>query len=212
MSQVPDSFYAAVLAAISAPVTHVTLACCHAWQACEGGDAANNPWNTTMPDDGTTDYNSAGVKNYPSEGVGVHATVKTLQLGYYDHVRLALQTQDVAGFGAAVDASPWGTHGVADYLAAHPVDTAAPAAATTTTDSLARLPLVREGAGMPPKAPNHTVAVLQGLLLAAGYSLQVDGRFGPSTDSCVRAFQTAQHLTVDGIAGPHTFGRLLGVS
>jgi hypothetical protein len=54
-----------------------------AWARAEGGTAAFNPLNTTEPWRGATDYNSAGVKNYPSGRAGIAATVATLDNGYY---------------------------------------------------------------------------------------------------------------------------------
>ena len=52
------------------------------------------------------------------------------------------------------------------------------------------------------------VAELQRRLRGQGYFLHVDGDFGPATERQVRAFQADQGLTVDGIAGPITLGRL----
>ena len=54
-----------------------------AWQRAEGGTAKYNAWNTTEPWPGATDYNSAGVKNYPSAYAGTAATVATLRNGLY---------------------------------------------------------------------------------------------------------------------------------
>lgn len=48
------------------------------------------------------------------------------------------------------------------------------------------------------------VRELQQLLVRAGYSIKVDGDFGPSTKETVMAFQTARQIAVDGIAGPET--------
>lgn len=49
------------------------------------------------------------------------------------------------------------------------------------------------------------VTTLQYLLRSRGYSLAVDGDFGPGTEGAVTAFQRAQGLVVDGIVGPRTW-------
>ena len=57
------------------------------------------------------------------------------------------------------------------------------------------------------------VTALQLALLAAGYSLRVygaDGEFGTETENAVKAFQQANGLTVDGIAGAKTWTALDG--
>lgn len=38
----------------------------------------------------------------------------------------------------------------------------------------------------------------------------VDGKFGPATERGVRSFQSAERITVDGIVGPQTYGKLFG--
>jgi peptidoglycan hydrolase-like protein with peptidoglycan-binding domain len=48
------------------------------------------------------------------------------------------------------------------------------------------------------------VATLQALLNGKGYSLAVDGDFGPLTLAAVRSFQQSAGLAVDGIVGPNT--------
>ena len=47
-------------------------------------------------------------------------------------------------------------------------------------------------------------------LATAGYTIPIDGDYGPTTQSAVEAFQTAKGLTVDGIVGPSTWSALLG--
>jgi len=53
------------------------------------------------------------------------------------------------------------------------------------------------------------VYTLQYLLTARGYSLAIDGSFGPETYSNVIAFQTARGLSIDGVVGPQTWGALV---
>lgn len=48
------------------------------------------------------------------------------------------------------------------------------------------------------------VRTLQQKLVAKGYAIAVDGRYGPHTEGAVRGFQEAAHIQVDGIAGPQT--------
>ncbi len=57
-----------------------------AWAKAEGGTAKYNPMNDTEGWPGATDYNSAGVKNYPSGAAGIAATARTLVNGRYDGV------------------------------------------------------------------------------------------------------------------------------
>ncbi len=55
--------------------------------------------------------------------------------------------------------------------------------------------------------PNVTSA--QYLLRHRGYSLTVDGQYGPGTASVVTSFQKANGLSADGIIGPLTWGKLV---
>lgn len=61
--------------------TQAVLDYLEAWHRAEGGTAAFNPLNTTMPAEGDSLYNSVGVRNYPSYEAGIEATVETLR-GY----------------------------------------------------------------------------------------------------------------------------------
>ena len=55
----------------------------------------------------------------------------------------------------------------------------------------------------------ENVASIQLLLAVRGYTLSIDSDFGPQTQATVKAFQAAQHLTVDGIVGPQTWSVLV---
>ncbi|MER2534644.1 MAG: N-acetylmuramidase domain-containing protein [Rhizobiaceae bacterium] len=52
------------------------------------------------------------------------------------------------------------------------------------------------------------VRELQALLVRAGYAVNIDGDYGPATKTAVMAFQKAQRIAVDGVAGPQTMKRL----
>jgi hypothetical protein len=104
-----DTYYAQVLSGIGAPVTQANLNALKAWQQAEGSTARWNAFNTTQPSKttGTSNYNSVGVKNYPTQKTGVDATVNTLKLSYYVDMVKALKNNDQEAFIQALVASPW---------------------------------------------------------------------------------------------------------
>lgn len=53
------------------------------------------------------------------------------------------------------------------------------------------------------------VTAVQHLLTARGQSTAADGDYGSGTQAAVRAFQSANGLGVDGVAGPRTIGALV---
>jgi peptidoglycan hydrolase-like protein with peptidoglycan-binding domain len=55
----------------------------------------------------------------------------------------------------------------------------------------------------------NDVRTLQTWLTDVGLPVEVSGVFGPITEEQVRAFQSAAHLTVDGVVGPVTAAALL---
>jgi hypothetical protein len=200
MGAVSVSFYVSVLSHISAPHSVQNLQACNAWEVAEGGSAAHNPWNTTQWEPGATSYNTFGnppmhVWNYPSESVGVQATVRTLLNGHYPRiVREFSGGQNGLGVCQAVDASPWGTHHAAAVYARlyHP------------TPRLIRL--------TNPFMHGPDVVQVQSHLHARGYNPgAIDGIYGPTSYSAVRHFQGNHGLTVDGIVGPAT-RHALGIS
>jgi cytoskeletal protein RodZ len=77
---------------------------------------------------------------------------------------------------------------------------------TTTPAGGGTLP---SGVTLRPGDSGDNVVALQEALAQAGYDPgAVDGDYGPATSQAVAAFQTAEGLTVDGIAGPETLAAL----
>jgi len=115
----PDQFGTRLLEKLNLPVTAANLTFLSAWQKAEGG-SADNPFNTTQDAPGATNFNSVGVKRYPSVAEGLDATAETLTNGYYGGILTALQQgNDPMAAARAVAASPWGTgSGVEQVLAA----------------------------------------------------------------------------------------------
>ncbi len=99
-----------VLSSIGAQATPENIRGIKAWALAEGTAAANNPLATTRHDANTTDFNSVGVKNYPSYAEGVEATAATLKNGRYQNILAAFADGSSAErIAAAVANSPWGT-------------------------------------------------------------------------------------------------------
>ena len=96
---------------LGAPVTTENLRGLFAWIDAESNAASLlNPLATTMGAPGARNANSVGVKGYPSEEVGLVATVQTLHNGNYPGILAALARGDSAlTITEAVAASPWGT-------------------------------------------------------------------------------------------------------
>jgi peptidoglycan hydrolase-like protein with peptidoglycan-binding domain len=70
---------------------------------------------------------------------------------------------------------------------------------------MATPPTIAEG------ATGATVRWAQYLLVHKGLSYnQIDGDFGAGTKTAVESFQRSNHLSVDGIVGPQTWGKLGG--
>ena len=70
------------------------------------------------------------------------------------------------------------------------------------------LPVVQSG------SRGDAAKILQGALIAKGYpcgSTGIDGVFGVNSVAALKHYQKVKGLTADGIAGPATWGKLLGV-
>ena len=104
-------FYSEILRKISAPVSDENLKFFYAWRQAEGAAAAFNPFNTTQPMPGATQYNSVGVRNYQSAEDGIAATVKTLTNGHYPEILSKLKSDAgaVEIANSLSDLKTWGT-------------------------------------------------------------------------------------------------------
>ncbi|HEX6475812.1 MAG TPA: peptidoglycan DD-metalloendopeptidase family protein, partial [Acidimicrobiales bacterium] len=106
----PSDFSRALLAALGEPNTGANVQALDAWQEAEGGFVHLNPLNTTQPAQGSTTWNSVGVKSYPDWKTAIRATAQTMRNGQYRDILAALKGGNNAGAVArAVAASPWGT-------------------------------------------------------------------------------------------------------
>lgn len=101
------------LLGLNAPVNNHTLYGISAWLEGENTKAKNNGLATTRIGYGGTDFNSAGVKNYPTFALGMQATIDTINRAPYKKLRAAIHAgvsaHDIA---AEIVASPWGTQHV----------------------------------------------------------------------------------------------------
>ena len=108
------------LGRLEAPTNRANLYAVVSWIQAEGGTARANPLNSTLYKPGSTVFNSAQVRNYPSVEVGLEAAIETLQYGAerdlygYRPIKRNLKRGRRAGKTLrAVEASEWGTGGLA---------------------------------------------------------------------------------------------------
>lgn len=74
-----------------------------------------------------------------------------------------------------------------------------------TPITLAGCPTVKRG------ACGNITAIIQARLTDLLFDVNIDGIFGDNTFAAVQAFQKFNGLIVDGIVGPQTWARLLGI-
>lgn len=117
---IDDNFYKSILKGIGAPITDENMNFMYAWRQSEGGEAKNNPFNTTYHKPGATFYNCLsknsegkcinGVKNYQEDLDGIQATIDTLKNGKYDKIINSLKLgDDSIRTSIELKNSPWGT-------------------------------------------------------------------------------------------------------
>ena len=83
MSVTYDEMAVAQLKWIDKPLTNNNVQSMVVWAVSESSQAHWNIWDTTEDYPGATDYNSAGVKNYPDIDAGLNAFKATINNGRY---------------------------------------------------------------------------------------------------------------------------------
>lgn len=68
-----------------------------------------------------------------------------------------------------------------------------------------KMPVLKRG------SKGRAVRIMQGVLNAWGYKVSIDGIFGPQVEKAFRSFQSTHKLAVDGICGPKSWNKLLGI-
>ena len=113
LTHVPPFFYRRLYGLLSIPYTLENLRLGLAVTRVEGSNARWNPWDTTEPWPGATDYNSVGVKNYRRPLDGIVATAVTLTNGHYDGWLGAMQAGRLSARAIvarhAAEFDTWGT-------------------------------------------------------------------------------------------------------
>lgn len=98
---------------LATPVNNHTLYAILAWMEGEGTKARNNPLATTRSRTNTTEFNSAGVKNYMTFADGMGATMDTIHLAPYKKLRAEiLRGTSAHAICKLIVSSPWGTAAV----------------------------------------------------------------------------------------------------
>ena len=103
----------------------------------------------------------------------------------------------------------WTKHGKLPYVTYEAsADPVTPAAPSSQAKTITGLPTLKKG------SKGDSVKAMQLLLKGYGYDLGIygaDSDFGSATEKAVIEFQTEKDLEADGVVGPMTWAKLLGV-
>ena len=170
-----DSFFRAVCNDVGQPEpSQGILDLLNEWARWENTRAAYNPLATTRNAAGATQFNDAGVRNYPSMEVGIAATANTFLNGLYPEIVMAIRGNDATwqhSAAIAAEIRTWGTMGFASFVAGGGIPTGnylAPSLPGGAEIAPAPAP-APPPAPPPPPAPDGgcTYAVVSGDTLAA---------------------------------------------
>jgi peptidoglycan hydrolase-like protein with peptidoglycan-binding domain len=126
----------------------------------------------------------------------------------------ALQRQlNANGENVTVDSDfgPLTQQAVSDFQSSRGLSVDGIAGPQTWENLLNQTPVVSSSSWPTEEAGNtgENVYSIQLMLQSWGYSLSIDGDFGPQTTTAVEEFQSAHGLSVDGIVGPQTWAALI---
>jgi len=172
--------------------------------------------DVTVPDDTPFPPNTPFVKTWRVQNTGSCDWEAGTKLVYVAH--------DPLGGPASVDVPPtvaganvdisvnFGSPGSPGTYRSTSTDTPVPTNTpepTTTLVAIAPPPMLSLWHTYRPGDYGPPVYAIQYLLRAKGYTLSVDGNYGPQTEGVVKSFQGDEGLTIDGIVGPNTWGKLV---
>ena len=200
-----------ILERLGMPITTSNSLAFVAWMAYQNCDAENNPLATEFNTGSSvvTDFNSVGVKNYPSWNYGVSCTVLTLLNGMYSNLLSVIPTGDFTSIVNAIDASPWGGSNVSQFTEAS-VDQAMQETLINSTDSLPYPPSITTQSTPPTDTPTEPVLTPTGSSGSAPRTYRVmpgDTLTGIATNLGVSesALFDANQFELDTIAQQHGF-------
>lgn len=224
-----SEYFTEVLKKLNAYVSVSRIQCGVAWASYENTEAENNPYATTEPWPNSSEFNSAGVRNYATVEDGIDATVATLTNGYYDHLLNVLRTPECTSRDVlnAIDGSPWGSHpntALLDTVTANwaghnievPGSGSEPVAPTLPEGSVIEekdetkaeevieivhhVEMTKEFPVLHIGASGKAVVSLQHLL-----GLPADGQYKQEDVDLVKKYQSELGINSDGVVGPETW-------
>lgn len=210
---------------LEAPVNTARINFGVTWAAFENTEATNNPWATTEPFEGSSDFNEAGVKNYATFENGVDATVETLLLPAYEHFVTLLRNPDVSVMELlnALDGSPWGSNPTGQLYedVVNEFDTfnkevpgsggdvvAPPIEPPKEDEPVANVQMPTLKVGDNSRAVLSLTVLLKHYEGATFPNFQEGDVFNDEVDTVVKAYQEKWGLKVDGVVGPQTWSSL----
>lgn len=200
-----SQFGYALLSALYIPPSPDAVKAVVAWESMENTQALNNPLATErVMNQGETNFNPSGVKNYPTFEIGLRATVETLNNGLYQPLLDALKSGVFEDICNAIDNSEWGTKNVIE-VEVDPERWNTPISSNDALPNLYQPPF--PGITVVPPAPQPTVI---SYAVSPGSTLwSIAARYRPGTpaeiDNFVKTIYEANKEVLDASARAHGY-------